>query len=195
MRPGDKAHIPCLSCGSSISPHCWMNGNAKETRRTSSPGIAKATESPGDSVRRLAGSANLGCRRARKAFAAESTIVNVWRFAKSAIRNPKSLLDSGRCRGRTRRCRCRCERHRRPTRSSPGNPLVDAVREAVIEIRLEAQRSRFHVPRAILELSETTPRVEEEQQICAPRQGLLDLLGPLPGRIRLLQYCTRKSTP
>jgi len=36
----------------------------------------------------------LGCRRARKAFAAESTIVNVWRFAKSAIRNPKSLLDA-----------------------------------------------------------------------------------------------------
>src|SRR5438093_6849164 len=80
----------------------------------------------------------------------------------SAIRNPKSLLDSGRCRGRTRRCRCQCERHRRPTRSSPGNPLADAVREAVIEIRLEAQCSRSHVPGAILELSETTPRVEEE---------------------------------
>src|SRR5437667_9417005 len=99
MRPGGTAHIPCLSCGSSISPHCWMNRNAK------------------DFLRGFAVSAG-------------------WAFTTKARRREENAKDivAWDCR-------------------SNGNPLVDAVREAVIEIRLEAQRSRFHVPGAILELS------------------------------------------
>src|SRR6266705_1688105 len=48
--------------------------------------------------------------------------------------------------GQSGRRRRQCKRHRCPTGGGSGNPLIDAVREAVIEIRLESQCARFHIP-------------------------------------------------
>jgi hypothetical protein len=40
--------------------------------------------------------------------------------------------------------------HGRPVRSCSGNPLIKAVREAGIEIRLQRHRARLDVPRSVL---------------------------------------------
>src|SRR5262249_4139489 len=45
-------------------------------------------------------------------------------------------------------------------RARGGNPLVEAVGKLGIEVRLERQRTRFHAPRAVLQLraqQETNP--------------------------------------
>src|SRR5436189_1876951 len=50
-----------------------------------------------------------------------------------------------------------------------------------------APAGRKEISRKLAGVSKANPRIEEEQRY-APRQGLQELLAPLPGRIRLLQY-------
>ena len=48
--------------------------------------------------------------------------------------------------------RRQCQGNRRQARARGRDPLVHAVRESVIEIRLESRGARAHVPRPILQL-------------------------------------------
>ena len=83
--------------------------------------------------------------------------------------------------------RGRHQSHRRPVGRGGGNPLVGAVREAALEVRLERDRPAPHVPRPVFELrgqQELDPAPGRPRRSPRPRRPRAARRAPAPWRRR-----------